>query len=42
VTYGMAVAEDTGVRGNIVDLYYDTYQQCIEFGRRGATVYVLN
>ena len=42
VTYGMAVAEDTGVRGNIVDLYYDTYQQCIEFGRRGATVYVLD
>ncbi|MPM19238.1 hypothetical protein SDC9_65656 [bioreactor metagenome] len=42
VTYGMAVAEDTGVSGNIVDLYYDTYQQCIEFGRRAATVYVLN
>lgn len=42
VTYGMAVAEDTGVSGNIVDLYYDTYQQCIEFGRRAATVYVLD
>ncbi|BAK98931.1 putative hydrolase [Oscillibacter valericigenes Sjm18-20] len=42
VTYGMAVAEDTGVSGNIVDLYYDTYQQCIDFGRRAATVYVLN
>lgn len=41
VTYGMAVAEDTGVRGNKVDLYYDTYQQCINFGRRAATVYIL-
>ena len=36
-----AVAEDTGVRGNKVDLYYDTYQQCINFGRRAATVYIL-
>ena len=42
VTYGTAVAEDTGVSGNIIDLYYDTYQQCIEFGRRAATVYVLD
>ncbi|MDD2956801.1 MAG: G5 domain-containing protein [Oscillospiraceae bacterium] len=41
VTYGMAVAADTGVRGNIVDLYYDTYQQCINFGRRSCTVYIL-
>ena len=41
VTYGMAVAEDTGVRGNKVDLYHDTYQQCINFGRRSATVYIL-
>ena len=41
VVYGMAVAEDTGVRGNIVDLYYDTYQQCINFGRRSCTVYLL-
>lgn len=41
VVYGMAVAEDTGVRGNKVDLYYDTYQQCINFGRRSCTVYIL-
>ena len=41
VVYGLAVAEDTGVRGNIVDLYYDTYQECINFGRRGCTVYIL-
>lgn len=41
VEYGMAKAEDTGVRGNIIDLYYDTLQECREFGRRGATVYLL-
>ena len=41
VVYGMAVAEDTGVRGDKLDLYYDTYQQCINFGRRGCTVYLL-
>ena len=41
IVYGTAVAEDTGVRGNKVDLYYDTYQQCINFGRRSCTVYIL-
>lgn len=41
VVYGLAVAEDTGVRGNKVDLYYDTYEQCISFGRRSCTVYIL-
>ena len=41
VVYGLAVAEDTGVRGNIVDLYYNTYQECINFGRRSCTVYIL-
>ena len=41
VVYGMAVASDRGVRGNTVDLYYNTYQQCINFGRRSCTVYLL-
>lgn len=41
ITYGTAVAEDTGVHGNIVDLYYDTYDQCMQFGRRACTVYIL-
>lgn len=41
VVYGTAVAEDTGVKGNKIDLYYDTYQQCINFGRRTCTVYIL-
>ena len=39
--YGMAVAEDTGVIGNRVDLYYDDYDYCIQFGRRAATIYIL-
>lgn len=41
VEYGMAHAEDTGVKGNVIDLYYDTLDQCINFGRRSATVYIL-
>ena len=41
IVYGTAVAEDTGVKGNKIDLYFDTYQQCINFGRRGCTVYIL-
>ena len=39
--YGLSVAEDTGVRGSKVDLYFDTYEECINFGRRGCTVYIL-
>ena len=41
VIYGLAVAEDTGVKGNKIDLYYDTYDECIQFGRRTCTVYIL-
>lgn len=40
--YGFAVAEDTGVRGNIIDLYMDSYSECIQFGVRDCTVYVLD
>lgn len=39
--YGLSVAEDTGVKGNKVDLYFDTYQQCINFGRQDCLVYIL-
>lgn len=39
--YGTAVAADTGVRGNKIDLFFNTYNECISFGRRKATVYVL-
>lgn len=41
IVYGMGLAEDTGVRGNKVDLYHETYEQCINFGRRPCTVYIL-
>jgi 3D (Asp-Asp-Asp) domain-containing protein len=41
IVYGSAVAEDTGIRGNKLDLYHDTYNECIQFGRRGCTVYIL-
>ena len=41
IFYGPAVAEDTGVRGNVIDLYMDTYDECMTFGRRGCTVYIL-
>lgn len=41
LVYGLAVAEDTGIKGNKIDLYYDTYEECIQFGRRTCTVYIL-
>lgn len=41
-TYGFAIAEDTGVRGNIIDLYMNTYDECIQFGVRDCTVYILD
>ncbi len=42
-TYGYATAEDTGsaIKGYRVDLFFNTYQECIEFGRRRVVVYVL-
>ena len=41
--YGYAVAADTGgaIRGNKVDLYMETRQECINFGRRQVKVYIL-
>lgn len=39
--YGSAVAADTGVRGNTIDLFYETYEECISFGRRNVKVYIL-
>ena len=40
--YGYAVAEDTGVRGNSIDLYMDTKSECTQFGVRQCTVYILD
>ena len=45
-TYGYATAVDTGgalMNGSaLVDLYMSTYDECINFGRRNVTVYVLS
>lgn len=43
-TYGYAVAGDTGgaIKGNRIDLCYNTKGECIRFGRRKAVVYVLD
>lgn len=40
--YGFAVAEDTGVRGERVDLYMNSIEECIQFGVRNCTVYILD
>ena len=42
--YGEATAEDCGgaIKGNIIDLYFDDYNTCIQFGRRNCTVYILD
>lgn len=42
LTYGMARAEDTGVKGNKVDLYMESYDECIQFGVRKSVVYFLD
>ena len=43
--YGYAVAGDTGgaaMNGHIVvDVFYDTYEECVMFGRRDMNVYVI-
>lgn len=43
VEYGLGVAEDTGgaIKGNIIDLAYMSYNECIQFGRRQMQVYIL-
>ena len=41
--YGIAVAEDCGgdIKGDRMDLYLPTYEECRELGRRVCTVYFL-
>ena len=42
--YGISVAEDCGgdIKGDRMDLYFPTFDECIQFGRRVCTVYFLN
>ena len=44
VVYGYATADDCGgaINGARVDLYYDTYEECIQFGRRDCIIYFLS
>ena len=41
--YGYAIAADTGsdIKGNRIDLYYPTYSEAIQWGRRTVPVYIL-
>ena len=43
IVYGFATAEDCGgsIKGNRVDLYFDTAKECFSFGRRDVDIYVL-
>lgn len=43
-TYGYAVAGDTGgaIKGNRIDLFFNSNAEAMSFGRRQAKVYVLN
>ena len=41
--YGVAIASDTGgaIKGNIIDVYLNTYEECVQWGRRTVTVDIL-
>ena len=41
--YGTYIAEDCGggIKGNMIDIYMNTYNECIQFGRRTARVYII-
>lgn len=42
--YGYAVAADTGsaIRGNKIDVFFSTFRQCIDWGRRSVKIHILN
>ena len=44
ITYGVATAEDCGgsIKGNRIDLFFDTYDECVSFGVRACDVYLLD
>lgn len=41
--YGYAIAADTGgaIRGNRIDVFFPTFRQCIDWGRKSVHIYVL-
>lgn len=42
--YGEAIASDTGgaIKGNIVDVHFPTYEECVQWGRRSVRVTILD
>lgn len=41
--YGTYYCHDTGgMASNVVDIYMGDYDSCIQFGRRGANVYIVD
>ncbi len=42
--YGYAIAGDTGgaIKGNRIDLFMDSYSECMQFGRRAVNVYIID
>lgn len=43
IVYGMATAADcgSGIKGNELDLWFETYDESCQWGRRNCTVYIL-
>ena len=43
IVYGIAAAEDCGgdIKGDRMDLYMPTFEECMQFGRRRCTIYFL-
>ena len=41
--YGLAIAADTGgaIKGNIIDVFLNTHEECMSWGRRQVTVQIL-
>lgn len=41
--YGYAIAADTGgaIKGNIIDVFFPSFQTCIEWGRRPVIIHIL-
>lgn len=41
--YGYARAEDTGgaIKGRIIDVYFDSRSECINWGRKNITIYII-
>ena len=42
-SYGMGQVEDTGgMKGNVIDVWFPSYADCVSWGRRNVTVWLLD